>query len=383
MRQWLPWAVVAVAAAAAIIIASAWALRPAGTEMPQPVARFDLPLPQNVGRLFQGQGAPALSPDGRHLALPRKSTADCSSSCAALTTRLSCRCVAPMTLGARSGLRTAGRLLFLRAASYDGWRHPEARWSPSATSRTRSSSGSWGRNGDILFAGRGLIYRVAESGGTPVAVASLDPARGDKAHRSPHFLPDGRSFFLTVIGRREEIHVGSLDSNTTKLVVPNASEGVFAGPASLFFLRGQSVVTVPFDTGRLEVTGSERSIAGQVLGGLSASTGATVVFRPAGVTMTQLQWFARDGRRLGVVGPSGPYQQLALSPSGKRVALQRGELSVTGEDIHIWIMELTTRILSRLTSDPGSDVNPTWSPDERSLAFKGERRGVNTIIKKI
>ena len=51
----------------------------------------------------------------------------------------------------------------------------------------RSFGGSWGRNGDILLEMRGVIYRVAASGGIPVAVTSLDSARGDKEHRSPHF----------------------------------------------------------------------------------------------------------------------------------------------------------------------------------------------------
>ena len=60
-----------------------------------------------------------------------------------------------------------------------------------------------------------------------------------------------------------------------------------------------------------------------------------------------------------------------------------GELSVTGEDIHIWIMELTTRILSRLTSDPGSDLKIHLRRlTVASLAFTGDRPGVNTIIKK-
>jgi hypothetical protein len=187
---------------------------------------------------------------------------------------------------------------------------------------------------------------------------------------------------LTVAGRRSEIHVGSLDSATTKLVVPDASEAVFAGPASLLFIRAQSVVAVPFDAGRLEVTGSEQTIANHALWGLSAGSGI-VVFRRGGVTMTQLQWLARDGRRLGALGSSGPHQQLVLSPSGKRLALQKGEISPTGiETVHIWAMELTTGIPSRINSDSDFEVDPAWSPNERRLAFTGRRRGAYTIMTK-
>ena len=39
-------------------------------------------------------------------------------------------------------------------------------------------------------------------------------------------------------------------------------------------------------------------------------------------------------------------------------------------------------MFSRLTSDPGDDSDPSWSPDERALAFTSTRSGVKTIFKK-
>jgi Tol biopolymer transport system component len=72
-----------------------------------------------------------------------------------------------------------------------------------------------------------------------------------------------------------------------------------------------------------------------------------------------------------------------LSPSGKRLALQNGEISRTGiETVHIWTMDVTTGIATRVNSDSEFEVDPAWSPDERSLAFTGRKRGVHTIIRK-
>ena len=65
-RQWLPWAITALIALLAL---STWALRPTQSVIVQPLARFDIPLPPRVLPLALNQGAPALSPDGRLIAV--------------------------------------------------------------------------------------------------------------------------------------------------------------------------------------------------------------------------------------------------------------------------------------------------------------------------
>jgi Tol biopolymer transport system component len=145
------------------------------------------------------------------------------------------------------------------------------------------------------------------------------------------------------------------------------------------FVRDQNLLGVEFDAQRQETRGTEHLIAKQALGGISASPNGTVVFRPAGTLVTQLQWFARDGRRLGAVGSSGPNHQLALSPTRRRVALQREE---SLGDAHIWILDLTTGVFSRLTAGPGFKGDPVWSPDERTLAFTARQVGQPSLFKK-
>jgi Tol biopolymer transport system component len=73
---------------------------------------------------------------------------------------------------------------------------------------------------------------------------------------------------------------------------------------------------------------------------------------------------------------------MALSPSGRRVALQRGEAFTTVVGTDIWMIDLMTGVLSRITSDPGFEGDPSWSPDERSLAFTTRRTGRLSLFKK-
>ena len=380
MHPWLPWVV---AAAASLGTASIWALRPRATEPARAPVRFDVPLPPKMLPLAEWQGAPSLSPDGRNVVVA-----------AAVEGRMQLL------------LRPLDDTTFQPLPGTDDARVPF--WSPDSRSIAFFASGklrriavtggpaaaicdagdvtyggSWSEAGVILFSMGGVIYRVAESGGAAVAVTSIDGTKKDGEHRYPHFLPDGQSFLFTVVGREQGIYAGILGAPTTKLVVSDGAQSAFVPPSSLIFMRGQSLVAVPFDTRRLQVTGREQKVADHALGGISATPTGTLVFRPAGVSITQLQWFARDGRRLTSVGPSGPYQQMALSPSGRRLALQRGEPSTTAlSGTDIWMMDLTTGVLSRLTSDPDFDGDPSWSPDERSIAFTTRRPGRMSLFKK-
>ncbi|HEV8132810.1 MAG TPA: protein kinase, partial [Acidobacteriota bacterium] len=56
--------------------------------------------------------------------------------------------------------------------------------------------GTWNRDGTILFApnAAGSLYRVSAAGGAASAVTKVNESRGERAHRFPCFLPDGRHF---------------------------------------------------------------------------------------------------------------------------------------------------------------------------------------------
>ena len=130
----------------------------------------------------------------------------------------------------------------------------------------------------------------------------------------------------------------------------------------------------PFDVAKLEPQGSPVDIADPVAGGaFSASDDGTLVFRPGGGSQHDLVWISRDGNRRGLIGAPAHYQQVALSPSGRRAAVQRVDTDTGNADL--WVVDLDTTIASRLTLDPAMDGDPAWSPDERSLAFTSYRTG--------
>jgi Tol biopolymer transport system component len=108
-------------------------------------------------------------------------------------------------------------------------------------------------------------------------------------------------------------------------------------------------------------------------GAFSASDEGTIVYRPGMGSQIALMWIDQEGRRAGPIGSPAQYQQVVMSPSGRRAAMQRIDPDTGNPDI--WLVELDNGIASRLTLDPALDGDPAWSPDERRLAFTSFRTG--------
>lgn len=71
----------------------------------------------------------------------------------------------------------------------------------------------------------------------------------------------------------------------------------------------------------------------------------------------------------------GLVRSFALSPDGTRLLLERLDPDVGTDDI--WLLELQSDMLTRLTFDPANDTDPIWSPDGRQVLFSSDRIGGN------
>jgi Tol biopolymer transport system component len=101
---------------------------------------------------------------------------------------------------------------------------------------------------------------------------------------------------------------------------------------------------------------------------------------PRGGIEGRLTWFDRQGKVAGTSGEAGLYRTLTISPDGKRIAVERAEPGTQNRDI--WLVDVDGGAMTRLTSDPGFDAFPIWSPDGRRLIFTSNRSGVYDLYKK-
>ena len=61
-----------------------------------------------------------------------------------------------------------------------------------------------------------------------------------------------------------------------------------------------------------------------------------------------------------------------FSPDGNAIAFSAID---AGGNIDIYLLPLASREIERITSDPGDDISPTWSPDGAHLLFASSRNG--------
>jgi Tol biopolymer transport system component len=89
---------------------------------------------------------------------------------------------------------------------------------------------------------------------------------------------------------------------------------------------------------------------------------------------SQLTWFDRTGKKLGVVGGMADYGNVELSPAGDRVGAAVVSDAARGTR-SIWLIDVATGTHTVLTSD-GADANwMLWSSDGRRVMFNSGRNG--------
>jgi Tol biopolymer transport system component len=246
---------------------------------------------------------------------------------------------------------------------------------------------SWNKEDIIVFgAGRGPLMRVPAAGGAITPVTMIDASRGQVSHRHPYFLPDNRHF-LYLAG--STVFAGSLDAEPPKELVASDAKAIYAPPGFLLYVSQSEVLARPFDVVRLELRGESFRVAEDVavnvnqrLAAFSVSETGTLVYRAGGRVLndTQLGWFDRTGKPLGLVGDRGPVTQFSLSPDDRRVAIER---PVPGPEDDIWILELANGALTRFTFDALRKSDPVWSPDSKAITFNKNRQGQTDLFQKV
>ncbi len=398
LRERVGWGVAAVALAASVVLAVA-SVRLAQRE--RPVLRASITAPPetefNIGGIQPGPVA--VSPDGRRIAFAARDRSG------------------RILLWVRS--LDSGEAEMLRGtegASYPFW-SPDSRMigffaggqlkkidasggpAVAISDAPTGKGGSWNRDGTILFAPsfNAPIHQVPASGGEAVPVTALDAERGENSHRFPQFLPDGRRFLFLARAPRggsgggSAVRAGELGREGTEILMPTLLHASYAS-GHLLYVQDNTLLVRPFDPDRLAFTGDPVPLAGEVgaissasRGIFSASENGLLVYQPGGAGEgDRLAWFTRSGEEVAALGDPADYnEEVRVSPDGRSAAVVIPDSGSGTMDI--WIYDIAREVRSRFTFDPGTEINPVWSPDGRRIAFASDREGrhFNLFVKDV
>jgi serine/threonine protein kinase/Tol biopolymer transport system component len=255
---------------------------------------------------------------------------------------------------------------------------------------------SWSPQGVILFTPTrtSALMRIPATGGPPAPATVLNPARKERSHRWPWFLPDGKHFLYSAVDTDGEfvtsdstIYAGSLDSREVRIVAQASSNAVYAS-GHLLFLRENALMAQPFDAKRLATTGEAVPIAQKVrdgpalaLGFFAVSDNGTLVFQSGLQPSQRLAWLDRTGKRVAAVGDPGQLFFPFLSPDGKRAVVSVYDRAAHNNDL--WIYDLARDLRTRFTFASGNENAGVWSPDGNSIVFNSSSAGHLDLYRKL
>jgi serine/threonine-protein kinase len=245
---------------------------------------------------------------------------------------------------------------------------------------------SWGGDDTIVFATAGSkgLRRVPAAGGKPEALTVVNPEQGGTDHWWPEILPSGKGVLFTVWSGSDEssrIAVVSLETREITYLVSGGSHPQYSRTGHIVYGVNGTLRAVSFDQDRLALTSTTpipvlenvntKAIAGGANFSLAAN-GSLVYIVGRGVAGPQrtLVWVDRDGREEPLRLPPANYNWAQVSPDGSRVAVSLTDLEGQQD---VWSSELARGTLTRVTTEPGLDNDPVWTPDGERVVFPSRR----------
>lgn len=248
--------------------------------------------------------------------------------------------------------------------------------------------GTWLVDGTIVFNPEfsGRLQRVPASGGKMEVLIPPDPTKGDAWQWWPEALPGGDILFTLKRGEGAEeasIAVLSMKTGKWKTVIDKAEYAHYSPSGHLVYLQNGAILAVPFDLPKAEVTGAPVPVLQGVqyqfssFAQFSIARNGTLAYisgPPLGLQNTLVS-VDRTGRETPLRALPRGYEDLALSPNGKLLAL-----TVIGEQQwNIWIFDIQQGTMSRLTFE-GDNRDPMWSADGRRVIYSSSRNGRKGIF---
>jgi serine/threonine-protein kinase len=371
---------------AALVLTSAlaaWGWRSAHREAPGAVVRFKLELPSTM---LSANAAPAtdvaVSPDGLAVAYALPDSTG--------TARLYVRPLRQGSARVFAGTNGAQQPCFSPDGEWIAYLVGTTLWKVRVSGGTPVRVGdvgsvptgvTWSRSGVIVLATEDDLVAYPQDGGTPRRLAAPDTAAGDFYFSQPRALPDGKTVLFSIhpVSGSVQARLGAVSLKTgavRRLALPLTDVLGYVDGTLVYVAPSGALTGVPFDLESGGVTGNPVglgpivaiAVQGTSLAALSPT--GTLVYQPA-AGEAALGWVDLHGRFTPLLSRPQAYAYPRLSPDGKRIAMSIGAAGRSD----IWLYDIASGTLTRITSSGTQNDRPEWSPDGRRVLYRSDRSG--------
>jgi len=217
-----------------------------------------------------------------------------------------------------------------------------------------------------------------------------NPNNGETAHIWPQILPNGQSVLFTSVranGSENQFELYSLKTGERRSISKGGTYARYVPTGHIVYADNNMLYAIRFDIERLEITGSAVPVVTGVMTPESRSAqcavsgDGTLAYIPAVTHSAELKpvWVDRQGQ-VEILPAATPrsYGYARVSPDGRWVAFGIKD----GDNIDIWIYDLTRHTLNPLTSG-GNNGLPIWTPGGESIIYGSFRTGKPQIFRQL
>jgi serine/threonine-protein kinase len=238
---------------------------------------------------------------------------------------------------------------------------------------------SWSATGVIVVSGNIDLYVIPEGGGPARPLGGRGRVRGELYRDTPLVVDDAQSVvyasWTSSALTGAKIAIASLATGeTTLLDLPGIQPlGVVDGTL-VYVTAGGAIMGVRVDMAKRRLLGTPVQLLDNVAlnnsSGLArAALSRRTLFYQSGSQLSQLLMVGPGGTARPILGDRRDYAFPRLSPDGQRLAITVG----TSDHRDIWVDELSSGTLTRLTTAGATNERPEWSPDGSRVLYRSDR----------
>jgi serine/threonine-protein kinase len=379
LRDPVVLALAAVAAASALL--AGWALRGApDTSAAGPVVRFTIPAPPSGSTNALGYNIMAVSPNGRTLVYVGQGEDR--------RQRLMLRALDDVQARPLPGTEDAGYPIF----------SPDGRWvafirgnqvykiavdgsAPQllGTAPGTFNGASWSTTGVLVVSGNTALYLMPESGGPARLLGQRGRVPGELYRDAPLVLDAEGSVVYSSWSSSSltgaKIAIASLATGEATVLDLRGIQPLGLMDGKLVYVTAASAIMgVPIDVAKRRLLGPPVQLVENVA--INNSTGLAraalsrgTLFYQRGSPLSQVVLVGPGGTTRTLLGDRRDYAFPRLSPDGRRLAITVG----TSDHRDVWLLELGSGTLTRLTTEGTTNERPEWTPDGKRVLYRSDR----------